>query len=95
MQMIANGIRIDGPALLYHLFCQYTSTEESVICTYQVSLNNLLKNVLEMNLNVDKFCDYSAEILKTHCNTDGDDSHTSLKLYKALVSSKVNTFNPE
>eukprot|EP00957_Ditylum_brightwellii_P063523 4821378-Ditylum_brightwellii.AAC.1 len=42
MQMIANDNEIDSPALLHHLLHQYTGTADSVIKTYQLSLNNLL-----------------------------------------------------
>eukprot|EP00957_Ditylum_brightwellii_P180215 13728350-Ditylum_brightwellii.AAC.1 len=65
MQTIANNNKTDGPALLYHLLCQYTSTSESVIRTYQLSLNNPLEKLLEMKFDIDKFCNYSAETLKT------------------------------
>eukprot|EP00957_Ditylum_brightwellii_P027943 2111133-Ditylum_brightwellii.AAC.1 len=64
-QTIADDNKTDGPALLYHLFCQYTGTAESVIRTYQLSLNNLPEKLSEMKFDVDKFCDYSAETLKT------------------------------
>eukprot|EP00957_Ditylum_brightwellii_P057956 4394385-Ditylum_brightwellii.AAC.1 len=48
-----------------------------------------------MKFDVDKFCNYSAETLKTLCTAGGDDSQASLKLYEALVSSKVDDFNSE
>jgi hypothetical protein len=48
-----------------------------------------------MKYDVDKFCNYSAETLKTLRNAGGDDSQASLKLYEALVSSKVDAFNSE
>eukprot|EP00957_Ditylum_brightwellii_P032184 2440065-Ditylum_brightwellii.AAC.1 len=65
MQTIADDNETDGPALLYHLLCQYTSMAESVIRTYQLSLNNLWEKLLEMKFDANKFCDYSAETLKT------------------------------
>eukprot|EP00957_Ditylum_brightwellii_P152988 11645183-Ditylum_brightwellii.AAC.1 len=48
-----------------------------------------------MNFDVDKFCDYSAETLKTLWDAGSDDNHASLKLYKALVFLKVDAFNSE
>eukprot|EP00957_Ditylum_brightwellii_P173008 13171759-Ditylum_brightwellii.AAC.1 len=45
MQTIANDNKTDGPALLYHLLCQYTGTAELVIKTYQPSLKNLLEKL--------------------------------------------------
>ena len=95
MQTIADDNDTDGPALLYHLLRQYTGTAESVIRTYQLSLNNLPEKLAEMKFDVDKFCDYSAETLKTLRDAGGDDSQASLKLYEALVSSKVDAFNSE
>eukprot|EP00957_Ditylum_brightwellii_P175904 13394578-Ditylum_brightwellii.AAC.1 len=68
MQTFPNDNETDIQALLYHLLHQYTNTAESVIRTYQLSLNNLLEKLLEMKLDVDKFCDYSAETLKTLCD---------------------------
>eukprot|EP00957_Ditylum_brightwellii_P067612 5132306-Ditylum_brightwellii.AAC.1 len=84
MQTIADDNEKDGPAVLYHLLCQYTGISESVIRTYQLSLNNILEKLLEMKFNVNKFCDYSSETLKTLCDAGGDDSQASLKLYEAL-----------
>eukprot|EP00957_Ditylum_brightwellii_P033997 2574792-Ditylum_brightwellii.AAC.1 len=95
IQTIDNDNETDGPALLYHLLCQYTGTAKLVIRTYQLSLNNLLEKLLEIKFDIDKFCNYSAETLKTLCNTGGDDSQASLKLYEALVLSKVNAFNSD
>eukprot|EP00957_Ditylum_brightwellii_P023491 1772306-Ditylum_brightwellii.AAC.1 len=74
MQTIANDNKTDGPALLYHLLRQYTCMAESVIRTYQLSLNNLPEKLSEMKFNVDKFCDYSAETLKTLHDAGGYDS---------------------
>eukprot|EP00957_Ditylum_brightwellii_P024318 1833864-Ditylum_brightwellii.AAC.1 len=68
---------------------------ELVIRTYQISLNNLPEKLSEMKFNVDKFCNYSAETLKTLRNIGGDDSQASLKLYEALILSKVDAFNSE
>eukprot|EP00957_Ditylum_brightwellii_P008772 665086-Ditylum_brightwellii.AAC.1 len=68
---------------------------ESVIRTYQLSLNNLLEKLSAMNFNVNKFCNYSTETLKTLRDAGGDDSQASLKLYEALVVSKVDAFNSE
>eukprot|EP00957_Ditylum_brightwellii_P049616 3763445-Ditylum_brightwellii.AAC.1 len=48
MQTIADNNDTDSPALLYHLLRQYTGTTESVISTYQLSLNNLPEKLLEM-----------------------------------------------
>eukprot|EP00957_Ditylum_brightwellii_P138731 10575098-Ditylum_brightwellii.AAC.1 len=48
MQMYADDNETDGPAPLYHLLCQYTSMVESVIRTYQLSLNNLPEKLAEM-----------------------------------------------
>eukprot|EP00957_Ditylum_brightwellii_P015041 1134571-Ditylum_brightwellii.AAC.1 len=48
-----------------------------------------------MKFYIDKFCNYSAETLKTLRDGGGDDSQASLKLYEALVSSKVDAFNSE
>eukprot|EP00957_Ditylum_brightwellii_P007762 587237-Ditylum_brightwellii.AAC.1 len=48
-----------------------------------------------MKFDVNKFCNYSAETLKTLCNAGGDDSQATLKLYEALVLSKVDAFNSE
>eukprot|EP00957_Ditylum_brightwellii_P124173 9465706-Ditylum_brightwellii.AAC.1 len=56
MQMYANHNKTDDPALLYHLLHQYTGTAESVIITYQLSLNNLPEKLAKMNFDVDKFC---------------------------------------
>eukprot|EP00957_Ditylum_brightwellii_P116902 8917715-Ditylum_brightwellii.AAC.1 len=95
MQTFADDNETDGPALLYHLLCQCTDMAESVVRTYQLSLNNLPEKLLEMKIDVDKFCDYSAETLKNLYNAGGDDSLASLKLYEALVSSKVDAFNSE
>eukprot|EP00957_Ditylum_brightwellii_P017809 1340408-Ditylum_brightwellii.AAC.1 len=88
MQTIANDNETDGPALLYHLLHQYTVMAELLIRTYQLSLNILLEKLLEIIFNVNKFCDYSAEILKTLRNAGNDDGQASLKLYEALVVSK-------
>eukprot|EP00957_Ditylum_brightwellii_P126706 9657477-Ditylum_brightwellii.AAC.1 len=84
MQTIADDNNTDGPALLYHLLLQYTGTAEPVIRTYQISLNNLPEKLSEMKYDVDKFCNYSSETLKTLCNAGGDDSQASLKLYEVL-----------
>eukprot|EP00957_Ditylum_brightwellii_P149484 11383627-Ditylum_brightwellii.AAC.1 len=84
MQTIANDNETDDPALLYHLLCQYTVAAELVIRTYQLSLNNLPEKLSEMKFDVDKFCSYSAKILKTLRNAGSDDSQASLKLYEAL-----------
>eukprot|EP00957_Ditylum_brightwellii_P029079 2196952-Ditylum_brightwellii.AAC.1 len=51
MQIIANNNNTDGPALLYHFLHQYTGTAESVIRTYQLSLDNLPEKLLEMKYN--------------------------------------------
>eukprot|EP00957_Ditylum_brightwellii_P051488 3903332-Ditylum_brightwellii.AAC.1 len=68
MQTIVDDNKTDSPALLYHLFGQYTGMAELVIRTYQLSLNNLLEKLSEMKFNVNKFCNYSAETLKNLCN---------------------------
>eukprot|EP00957_Ditylum_brightwellii_P136213 10388426-Ditylum_brightwellii.AAC.2 len=56
MQTYANDNKTDGPALLYHHLCQYTGMTESVMRTYQLSLNNLLEKLVKMNFDVNKFC---------------------------------------
>eukprot|EP00957_Ditylum_brightwellii_P164170 12499570-Ditylum_brightwellii.AAC.2 len=84
MQTIADDNETDGLALLYHLLCQYTGTAKSAIRTYLLSLNNLLEKLSEMKFNVNMFCNYSAETLKTLHDAGGDDSQASLKLYEAL-----------
>eukprot|EP00957_Ditylum_brightwellii_P017873 1345883-Ditylum_brightwellii.AAC.1 len=48
-----------------------------------------------MKFDINKFCDYSAETLKTLHDAGGDDSQASLKLYEALVLSKVDALNSE
>eukprot|EP00957_Ditylum_brightwellii_P049817 3776971-Ditylum_brightwellii.AAC.1 len=95
MQTIADDNKTDSPTLLYHLPHQYTGTAELAIRTYQLSLNNLPEKLSEMKFDVDKFCNYSAETVKTLRDAGGDDRQASLKLYEALVSSKVNAFNSE
>eukprot|EP00957_Ditylum_brightwellii_P058028 4400550-Ditylum_brightwellii.AAC.1 len=95
MQTYANDNKTDSPALLYHLFHQYTDMSESVIRIYQLSLNNLLEKLTEMNFDVDRFRNYSAETLKTLRNAGSDDKQALLKLYEALVSSKVGAFNSD
>eukprot|EP00957_Ditylum_brightwellii_P010040 757642-Ditylum_brightwellii.AAC.1 len=65
MQTIINDNKTDGPALLYHILRQYTGTAESVIRAYQLSLDKLPEKLSEMKFNIDKFCNYSAETLKT------------------------------
>eukprot|EP00957_Ditylum_brightwellii_P192005 14616862-Ditylum_brightwellii.AAC.1 len=95
MQTIADDNETDGPALLYHLLRQYTGMVELVIRNYQLSLNNLLEKLSEMKFDVNKFCDYSAETLKTLRDAGDDDSQASLKLYEVLVLSKVDVFNSE
>eukprot|EP00957_Ditylum_brightwellii_P051524 3906517-Ditylum_brightwellii.AAC.2 len=79
--------------LMVQLFC--TGTTESVIRTYQLNLNNLPEKLEELRFDVNKFCDYAAETLKTLCDAGGDDTQASLKLYEALMSSKVDAFNSE
>eukprot|EP00957_Ditylum_brightwellii_P126333 9631339-Ditylum_brightwellii.AAC.1 len=46
-----------------------------------------------MKFDVDKFCNCSEETLKILCDAGGDDSQASLKLYEALVLSKVDAFS--
>eukprot|EP00957_Ditylum_brightwellii_P107028 8166131-Ditylum_brightwellii.AAC.1 len=65
MQTIANDNETDCPALLYHLLCQCAGTAEPVIRTYHLSRNNLPEKLSEMKIDADKFCNYSAETLKT------------------------------
>eukprot|EP00957_Ditylum_brightwellii_P143094 10903159-Ditylum_brightwellii.AAC.1 len=48
-----------------------------------------------MKFDVNKFCNYSAETLKTLRDAGDDDSQASLKLYETLVLSKVDAFNSE
>eukprot|EP00957_Ditylum_brightwellii_P129527 9879774-Ditylum_brightwellii.AAC.1 len=48
-----------------------------------------------LGYNVNKFCDYDVNTLKTLCNAGGNDTQASLKLYEALTSSKADAFNSE
>eukprot|EP00957_Ditylum_brightwellii_P024790 1873427-Ditylum_brightwellii.AAC.1 len=73
----------------------YTGTAESVIRTYQLNLNNLTDNLEVLKFDVDKFCNCATKTLKTICDAGGNDTQTSLKHYKALMSLKVVIFNSE
>eukprot|EP00957_Ditylum_brightwellii_P009075 685976-Ditylum_brightwellii.AAC.1 len=95
MQMYADNNKIDGPALLYYLLRQYTGTAESIIRTYQLNLNNLTDKLEMLRYDIDKFCNYTADTLKTLHDAGGDSTQASLKLYEALTSSKVDAFNAE
>eukprot|EP00957_Ditylum_brightwellii_P145048 11046899-Ditylum_brightwellii.AAC.2 len=48
-----------------------------------------------LGYNANKFCDYAVETLKTLCDTGGNNSQVSFKLYEALTSSKVDVFDSE
>eukprot|EP00957_Ditylum_brightwellii_P147940 11264796-Ditylum_brightwellii.AAC.1 len=78
---------------LWKLF--YTGTVESTICTYQLNPNNLPEKLKELGFNIDKFCNYTLETIKTLSDAGDNDSQASLKLYKVLVSSKIDAFNSE
>eukprot|EP00957_Ditylum_brightwellii_P060528 4595805-Ditylum_brightwellii.AAC.1 len=93
MQEHADSHDTDGPALLYHLLWQYTGTAESVIHDQQLCLNNLSNKLMDLKFNIDKFCDYATETLKTLHNAGGDNKQAALKLYEALVTTKNNSFN--
>eukprot|EP00957_Ditylum_brightwellii_P150494 11459897-Ditylum_brightwellii.AAC.1 len=95
MQVHANSHDTDGPALLYHLLRQYTGTAESVICDQKLCLNNLSNKLMDLKFEVNKFCNYATETLKTLCNAGGDDKQAALKLYEALVATKNDSFNSE
>eukprot|EP00957_Ditylum_brightwellii_P064499 4894877-Ditylum_brightwellii.AAC.1 len=95
MQVHANSHDTDSPALLYHLLRQYTGTVESVICDQQLCLNNLSNKLMDLKFDVNKFCDYATETLKTLRNAGGDDKQAALKLYEALVTTKNDSFNSE
>eukprot|EP00957_Ditylum_brightwellii_P169078 12869010-Ditylum_brightwellii.AAC.1 len=88
MQTYTNNNKIDSPALLYHLLRQYTGTAESVIRTYQLNLNNLTDKLEVLGFDVNKFCNYTADTLKTLHGAGGDNTQSSLELYKAFMSSK-------
>eukprot|EP00957_Ditylum_brightwellii_P052549 3984664-Ditylum_brightwellii.AAC.1 len=93
--MYADNNKTDGPALLYNPHCHYTVIAESIICTYQLSLDNLPEKIKDLGFNIDKFCNYALETFKTHQDAGGNDTQTFLKLYEALVSSKIDDFNSE
>eukprot|EP00957_Ditylum_brightwellii_P003512 266019-Ditylum_brightwellii.AAC.1 len=65
MQMHANSHNTDDPALLYHLLWQYTGTADSIIRNQKIYLNNLSNKLGDLKFDVDKFCNYTAEMLKT------------------------------
>eukprot|EP00957_Ditylum_brightwellii_P137804 10505401-Ditylum_brightwellii.AAC.1 len=48
---------------------------------------------MDLKFNVNKFCDYTTETLKTLRNAGGDNRQAALKLYKALVTTKNDSFN--
>eukprot|EP00957_Ditylum_brightwellii_P176035 13404194-Ditylum_brightwellii.AAC.1 len=48
---------------------------------------------MDLKFDVDKFCNYATETLKTLRNTGGDDKQAALKLYEVLVTTKNNSFN--
>eukprot|EP00957_Ditylum_brightwellii_P161072 12263442-Ditylum_brightwellii.AAC.1 len=95
MQMHVNSYNTDGPALLYHLLWQYTGTAGNVIRDQQLCLNNLSNKLCNLKFDVDKFCNYVAETLKMLHNTSGDNKQAALKLYKALATTKNDSFNSE
>eukprot|EP00957_Ditylum_brightwellii_P062355 4731419-Ditylum_brightwellii.AAC.1 len=75
--------------------CQYMGTAELVIMTYQSSLDNLPEKLGELGFNINMFCYYVSEMLKTLCDTGDDDTQTSLKFYKALALTKFDTSSSE
>eukprot|EP00957_Ditylum_brightwellii_P092200 7019323-Ditylum_brightwellii.AAC.1 len=85
MQTITDDNKEDGPALLCHLLCQYMGTAELVIRTYQTPLNNLLEKLKELDFDIDAFCDYASEMLKTLKDAGGNDKQASLKLNEEFV----------
>eukprot|EP00957_Ditylum_brightwellii_P125871 9594867-Ditylum_brightwellii.AAC.1 len=80
---------------MHHLLRQYNGTAESVIRTYQPSLNNLTDKLEELRFDVNTFYNYATETLNTLCDAGGDYTQVSLKLYKALTFLKIDTFNSE
>eukprot|EP00957_Ditylum_brightwellii_P024512 1850263-Ditylum_brightwellii.AAC.1 len=50
---------------------------------------------MDLKFDVDKLCNYATETLKALRDTGGDDKQATLKLYKALVTTKNNSFNSE
>eukprot|EP00957_Ditylum_brightwellii_P051581 3911724-Ditylum_brightwellii.AAC.1 len=95
MQTVAYDNKEDGPAMLCHILCQHTCTAELVIRTYQTSLNSLLEKLKELDFNIDVFCNYAYEMLKTLQDAGGNDKQASLKLYPALVLITVDAFSSE
>eukprot|EP00957_Ditylum_brightwellii_P032482 2461597-Ditylum_brightwellii.AAC.2 len=86
---------MDDPTLLYHLLCQYMGTAEMVIKTYLLSLNNLLEKLGELEFDINKFYNYALKMIKTLHDAGGKDKEASIKLYKVLNLTKVDTFSSE
>eukprot|EP00957_Ditylum_brightwellii_P111674 8518031-Ditylum_brightwellii.AAC.1 len=86
--ILTNFILIDEqdlkrPRLKLSLKESTTAKNICIMLTYQLDLNNLPEKLVELGFNVNKFCDYTDEMLKTLCNSGGDGSQASLKFYKA------------
>eukprot|EP00957_Ditylum_brightwellii_P084582 6431816-Ditylum_brightwellii.AAC.1 len=84
MKVHADSHDTDSPALLYHLLWQYTGTANNIIHDQQLHLNNLPNKLGDFKFDVDKFCNYAAEMLKTLCDAGGNNKQAALKLYEAL-----------
>eukprot|EP00957_Ditylum_brightwellii_P212222 15367100-Ditylum_brightwellii.AAC.1 len=95
LQTVVDNNKTDGPALLYHLICQYRCTAKLGTRTYQLSLNNLLEKLKEFGFDIGKFYNYMFKMLKILHDAGGNDKQTPLKLYKALVLTKVDDFSSE
>eukprot|EP00957_Ditylum_brightwellii_P062312 4728376-Ditylum_brightwellii.AAC.1 len=66
-------------------------TAKLFIRTYQSSLNNPPEKLEDLGFDVNKFCDYASKMLKTLHDAGGNDNQVSLKLYRALVWTKLTT----
>eukprot|EP00957_Ditylum_brightwellii_P208435 15357418-Ditylum_brightwellii.AAC.1 len=86
MQTVTNGNKKDDPTLLYNLLNQYMGTAELVIRTYQSSFNNLSEKLKKLDFNVNKFCNYMSEVLKSLQDAGDNDKQAFIKLYEALLS---------
>eukprot|EP00957_Ditylum_brightwellii_P208398 15357232-Ditylum_brightwellii.AAC.1 len=64
--ILTNLILIDEQDLKgARLKCYQEEATAAKNITYQLSLNNLPENLTELGFDVDKFCNYAAERLKT------------------------------
>eukprot|EP00957_Ditylum_brightwellii_P135200 10309432-Ditylum_brightwellii.AAC.2 len=95
MQTVPGNNKTDGPALLYHLLHQCMATAESVIRTYQSPLNILLEKLEEVGFDVNRFCEYASEMLKTLCDARGIGKQSPFELYKVLVPTNVDAYSSE